>query len=136
MKKLSSLALISAFFILSAFSCEKNLELAREDTEFDEPICNTESKIRENVKGVVSWSKSVNDWVLWINAENPEKSGKNNGLAYFDCSGMPDELMLEGIEVRCDLEIKIYPNAGAIKIPAQPMEVLSFEILKIPDENN
>lgn len=65
---------------------------------------------------------------------NPDDPVKYQGIAYVECSGMPEELKQEGIELICDMEVKKYPNPGVIKISAHPMNLLSYQIQRIPDD--
>lgn len=131
MKKLMLLPLTSAFFIVVAFTCEKNLETVEKEPPYTDPICESRGELRKKVKGSISWSEAVSDWVLWVNVDNPNEPG--SGIRYIECVGFPVELRREGLEILCDMEVKKFPNPGAIKLAAHPMELQSYEIIRIPN---
>src|SRR5690606_5162638 len=87
MKKLMLLPLTSAFFIVVAFTCAKNLETVEKEPPYTDPICESRGELREKVKGPISWSEAVSDWVLWVNVDNPNEPG--SGIRYIECVGFP-----------------------------------------------
>src|SRR3546814_4521102 len=51
-------------------------------------VCGMKGDLRRNLRAQVSWSESLNDWVLRIDNEN---NGDYDGFPLHDCSGLPEE---------------------------------------------
>src|SRR3546814_14129279 len=110
MKKFTLLTAISLFLVFSGFACKKD--------EGPEPatVCGMKGDLRRNLRAQVSWSESLNDWVLRIDNEN---NGDYDGFPLHDCSGLPEELQKNGIEIIGDLAHRISSESpNPYKLPA------------------
>src|SRR3546814_6033967 len=127
MKKLNLLGAISLFLVFSGFTCQNNLDTVVPEQDDSIPVCETKGKLLKNLKGNMAWSEAVNNWVLWIDVDNPDRL--KSGIRYVECYDFPEELKHDGVEIICDLESKIYPNPGAIKLAAHAMELNTYKII-------
>lgn len=132
MKKFSPFTLIALFLIIVGFGCGENIESVDGDQESFDPICEIEGELVKKVRGKMEWNSTLDDWVLRIDFDDPEKF--ESGFPHIECNGFPEELQREGLELICDVEIKNYPNAGAIFIIAVPIELKEYKITSFPDK--
>src|SRR3546814_2532549 len=80
MKKLNLLGAISLFLVFSGFTCQNNLDTVVPEQDDSIPVCETKGKLLKNLKGNMAWSEAVNNWVLWIDVDNPRSEEHTSEL--------------------------------------------------------
>ncbi|HEY9562066.1 MAG TPA: hypothetical protein VIR29_14890, partial [Anseongella sp.] len=87
--------------------------------------------LRRNLRAQVSWSESLNDCVLRIDNEN---NGDYDGFPLHDCSGLPEELQKNGIEIIGDIAHRISSESpNPYKLAAGIVELKKYKIVKVSE---